>query len=121
MFSIYFYRHAKGYEPVLDYLRQLANQNNKDARIQLNKINDYIEILSRRGTRIGAPFVKYLYNDIWELRPLNHRILFISWHNNSFILLHHFIKKSKKTPKREIEIAIRALHDIRKRGFHHDK
>ncbi|MBR3186480.1 MAG: type II toxin-antitoxin system RelE/ParE family toxin [Lachnospiraceae bacterium] len=41
--------------------------------------------------------------EIWELRPLRNRILFAAWVNDSFVLLSHFMKKTQKTPKREIE------------------
>ena len=43
MYKIYFYRDRNGRQPVLDYLRELKKQNSKDARIKLNKLNDYIE------------------------------------------------------------------------------
>jgi len=43
-------------------------------------------------------------------------IFFASWTNEGFILLHHFIKKTQKTPKREIEQAKRNLKDIQERS-----
>lgn len=61
------------------------------------------------GTRIGEPVTKYLDNNIWELRPLSNRILYAYWKNNKFVLLHHFIKKTQKTPKKELERAKRNL------------
>lgn len=36
--------------------------------------------------------------------------------NNKFIILHHFIKKTQKTPKREIEQAKRNLQDYLERN-----
>lgn len=56
-----------------------ANKHNKDSRINLNKIRDYIKILQIHGTRAGELFVKHIEGDIWELRPLKKRILFIGW------------------------------------------
>lgn len=47
MYNIYFYKDKKGEEPVLEYMRKLANQKGKDSRIKLNKIGDYIEMLSK--------------------------------------------------------------------------
>lgn len=46
MHTIYFYKDKNGNEPVLDYMRELASQKSKDSRIKLNKLNDYIELLS---------------------------------------------------------------------------
>lgn len=58
---------------------------------------------------------------IWELRPQRNRILFVTWENDSFVLLHTFVKKTQKTQKEEIEKAQREILDIKKRGLHHEK
>lgn len=116
MYKIYFYRDRNGKEPVFDYIRELANKKDKDSRIKFNKINDYIEMLSCYGTQAGEPYIKHLDGEIWELRPLKDRIFFVSWINGSYILLHHFIKKTQKTPAREIEKAKRELADLKERG-----
>ncbi|MBQ3678336.1 MAG: type II toxin-antitoxin system RelE/ParE family toxin [Succinivibrio sp.] len=34
--------------------------------------------------------------------------------NNSYVLLHLFIKKTQKTPRREIEKALREFEDLKK-------
>lgn len=125
MYDIYFYRDRNGKEPVKEYLQELqrkAQKGNKDARINLDKIGDYIEVLKIHGTYASAKFVDHLDGDIWELRPLRNRVLFAAWYNGSFILLHHFMKQTQKTPKREIEKAKRNLADIREReGGRHEK
>lgn len=120
MHKIYFYRDKNGNEPVLDYMAELAKKKNKDSRIKLNKINDYIEMLSRYGTQAGEPYVKHLDGEIWELRPLRDRILFIGWINGSYVLLHQFMKKTQKTPAREIEKAKRELADLIERGVKYE-
>mgnify|MGYP000593466365 FL=1 len=53
-----------------------------------------------------------------ELRPLRNRILFVAWYDGSFVLLHHFIKKTQKTPAREIQQAKRELADLKERGIY---
>ena len=119
--NIYFYKDKNGNEPVLEYMRELASKKGKDSRIKLNKINDYIELLSQHGTRAGEPYIKYLDAEIWELRPLRDRILLVGWIDGSFVLLHHFMKKTQKTPKREIEQAKRELADLKERGLDNEK
>lgn len=121
MHNIYFYKDKNGNEPVLDYMRELASKKGKDSRIKLNKINDYIELLSQRGTRAGEPYIKHLDAEIWELRPLRDRILFVAWIDGNFVLLHHFMKKTQKTPKREIEQAKRELRYLKERGLYNEK
>jgi len=115
--EIHFYKDAKGIVPVLDYIKELAAKSDKDSRIKLNKIRDYVKILSEHGTRAGEPYVKHLGGDIWELRPLRDRILFVGWVNGSYVLLHHFTKKTQKTPAREIEKAKQELADLKERGI----
>ena len=68
------------------------------------------------GTQAGEPYIKHLDGEIWELRPIRDRILFAAYTGNKFVLLHHFMKKTQKTPPREIEQAKRELDDIKERG-----
>lgn len=76
MYKVHFYMTEDGKEPVLEYIKELKNNNDKDSRIKLNKINDYIEILKQYGTQAGEPYIKHLDGEIWELRPIRDRILF---------------------------------------------
>ena len=117
---MYFYRDKNGSEPVAEYIEKLAQKNDKDSRVKLNKIRDYIKILSEYGTQAGEPYIKHLDGEIWELRPLRDRILFVGWINGSYVLLHHFIKKTQKTPARELEKAKRELADLRERGVNYE-
>ena len=116
MYAIHFYSDRSGNEPVLDYLRELSERSDKDSRIKFNKINDYIEALAQYGTLVGEPYVKHLGGEIWELRPIRDRILFVAWHDGGFVLLHTFVKKTQKTPAREISKAKRELADMIERG-----
>lgn len=119
-YSVYFYRNERGKEPVHDYLNELANKKDKDSRIKLNKIRDYVKVLRTYGTRAGEPYIKHIDGDIWELRPLRDRIFFVAWINDSFVLLHQFMKKTQKTPKREIKQAQKEYADLQKRGLNID-
>lgn len=118
MYKIYFYMDKSGKEPVKEYIAELAGRKDKDSRIKLNKIRDYVKALSEYGTRAGEPYIKHLEGDIWELRPLRDRILFAAWDGSGFVLLHVFMKQTQKTPQREIERAKRSLTDYRERRKH---
>ena len=120
MYEIHFYREKSGGSPVADYIRELAKKTDKDNRIKLHKIQDYINALGEYGLQLKEPYIKHLDGEIWELRPLRDRILFVAWHNGSFVLLHHFMKKTQKTPAREIEKAKRELADLIERGFENE-
>lgn len=121
MHKVLFYQDKNGDMPVKEYLEGLRARTDKDSRIKLNKIRDYVKALSEYGTFIGEPYVKHLEGDIWELRPLRDRILFVAWIDNSFVLLHHFLKKTQKTPAREIERAKRELADLRAGGGYYEE
>lgn len=112
MHPVYFYKDRNGHEPVKEYLQELAKKKDKDSRIKSDKINDYIEALKQYGKQLGEPYIKHLDGDIWELRPLRDRILFVAWHEGGFVLLHQFMKKTQKTPAREIEQAKREFADL---------
>jgi len=117
LYKIRFFKDKRGNRPIADYLAELAAKNSKDSRIKLNKIYEYINHLSDGGTSIGEPFIKHLDGEIWELRPLRDRILFAAWDGKTFILLHHFMKKTQKTPPNEIRQAKRNLEDLKERGL----
>ena len=118
MFEVEFYEDRQGRQPVREVLAELRDkaQANKDARIQYQKILTHLRALEAYGTRVGEPQVKHIGGSLWELRPLSHRILFFYWRDNTFILLHHFIKKTQKTPPGEIEQANRNLKDFLERN-----
>ena len=122
MYNVEFYRNARGDEPVRQYLAELADKasTSKDSRIKLNKIVAYIDFLAEHGTRIGEPVTKHLEDEIWELRPFRDRILYFFWKNDTFVLLHHFVKKTQKTPEREIEQAKRNMINYIERSDKHD-
>ena len=61
---------------------------------------------------VGEPIVKLLKMIFGNLRPLNNRIFFFYFKDNKFILLHYFIKKTNKTPKKEIEEAKNRMNDF---------
>lgn len=113
MHEIIFYQDNRGKQPVLEYMLELKKSKSKDSRIKLNKIGDYIQALAVYGTEgLSETYVKHLDGDIWELRPIRDRILFAAIVNGRYVLLHHFMKETQKTPRREIEKAKRELEDF---------
>jgi phage-related protein len=117
LYDVVFYKDKNGNQPVLEYIKSLALHSDKESRIKLHKIQDYIKALRTYGTLAGEPYIKHLDGDIWELRPIRDRILFAAYMGDRFVLLHHFMKKTQKTPPREIEQAKRELDDIKERGL----
>jgi len=114
MYEVEFYRDKNGRSEIVDYLDALKEkgETSKSERINRDKILAYMVALKQYGTRIGQPIVKHIDGSIWELRPLANRIFFFYWKDNKFVLLHHFIKKTQKTPPREIEQARSKMKDF---------
>lgn len=118
MYKIIFYKDKDGKSAIEDYIQMLQDKgiSSKDSRIKVNKIISYINQLSIKGLEIGEPYIKHIDNEIWELRPLRDRILFAYCDNNNFILLHYFMKKTQKTPRKEIKKALINLEDYKRRS-----
>jgi phage-related protein len=121
MFEIVFYTTDSGREPVREFLVSLRRKKDKRTIIERDKISKYLQRLIEHGTRAGEPYIKKLDGEIWELRPLKNRILFFCWTGTEFVLLHHFIKKTQKTPLNEIEQAKRNMKKFILREVADDK
>lgn len=121
MYKIRFYSDEEGNEPLKEYIRELGEKKDKGSRINFNKIRDYINVLSEYGTRAGEPYVKHMVDDLWELRPLRNRIMFFICDGDEYILLSWFIKKTQKTPQREIDKAVKLMKDYKRRKRNENK
>ena len=107
MYQVVFYEDSTGLRELWEFLCDLAKRSteNKDARIQHKQIVYCIELLQKNGTRLPENITKHITDNIWELRPGDNRIFYFFCQNNTFVLLHHFRKKTQKTPQREIDRA----------------
>lgn len=69
-----------------------------------NKIFGAIKILGNK--RFDEVYVKQLTGNIKELKVRRYRLIFFV-HNNETYFIRIFVKKSNKTPKLEIELALK--------------
>lgn len=115
-FDVELYEDVHGFCPIATWLKELDRLTNKENRSMLRKVYYQIERLEMEGLGLGEPIAKHIEADIWELRPIPNRILFAVIKNNKILLLHHFRKKTQKTPKSEIEQAKREYRDWINRG-----
>ena len=80
-------------------------------------------LLKRLGINIRAPYSTPLqgdkYKGLFELRTKFSsditRVFYFLYDKNKFVLLHGFVKKTKKTPERELERAVTYKKDYEKR------
>jgi phage-related protein len=98
-----FYRSDSGREPVREWLKDLGRE---DRKVIGEDIKD-VEF----SWPIGMPLVRSLGEALWEVRSsLPHgriaRVIFCI-EEESMVLLHGFIKKSQKTPRHDIDLALK--------------
>ena len=113
MFLIDLYETADGFSDIREFLESLRSKagSSKDARIQYGQAARYIQLLQDNGTNLPIEIAKHLEDEIWELRPGNNRVFFFFYDKGTYVLLHHYRKKSQKTPQREIKKAKSEMKD----------
>ena len=113
MWKIKYYETPTGSSPVFDFINTLAPKAQA-------KVANTFELLKEFGLAIGRSHTKKIARTpIWELRILgqdNLRIFYIVETGKTFLLLHGFAKKTQKTPKREIQTAIKRLEEYKSRS-----
>ena len=71
----------------------------------------YVLVMLKTNERINSKFVKFIREEIYELRASSngniYRAFFIFDKGNIVMLFNGFHKKTQKTPKSEIDMAIR--------------
>ncbi|GMQ60696.1 type II toxin-antitoxin system RelE/ParE family toxin [Vallitalea sediminicola] len=104
MHNIKFFQSDNGKEPVREFLDSL------DTKMKAKALRE-ITLLRDNGQELREPHCKYIDKGIFELRikfsSNISRIYYFFYVNNNIILTHGFIKKTQKTPPREIEKAIK--------------
>ena len=98
--------------PVLDFIESLSI-------VAQGKVSRSLDLLSQYGILLREPHVKKVQGRaFWELRILGSdsiRILYIAQTGRNFLLLHGFIKKTRKTPEKELVIADNRLKEYKAR------
>ena len=112
MFQIEFYETKKGVQPAKEFLLSL------DTKMRAKMVNT-ISILQDNGYELREPYSKYLSEGIFELRARVGsditRVLYFFYVDSRIVLTNGFIKKTNKTPVKEIEKAKKYRTDYLKR------
>ena len=108
MWNVIFYEKEDGSIPVQEFLDALP------AKHRAKALRD-IDLLEKYGIALTEPHVKHIEDKLWELRIKSasdiSRVFYFIHIGKDIVLLHGFIKKSQKTPNREISIANAYLND----------
>lgn len=80
-------------------------------RNPLDKCLRLVDLLKMFGNRLKMPYSKKIATNLYELRVRGQqevRILYC-FHKDRAVIVHHFIKKSQKTPRKEIKLALNRI------------
>jgi phage-related protein len=109
-YKLKFYEDSvKGGSPVFDYLKKIEDKHR-------SKIYKQLEFLKDSGGYVSEPYGRHIIGKIRELRVdfsnNYYRILYFTYVDKNIIILHAFLKRTDKTPNREIKIALNRYNDI---------
>ncbi len=108
--GVIFFKTDTDNEPVRGWLKSLPEEYRKT-------IGKDIKTL-QYGWPLGMPLAKKLRDDLWEVRTklgnIISRILF-TLSDNKIVLLHGFIKKTRKTPEDDLDLAIKRMKQLKRR------
>jgi len=105
--TVLFYKIESGNEPVRDWLKSLS----KEDKLKIGTDIKTVEY----GFPIGMPICKSLGKGLFEVRTnLDNRIArILFWiSDGKMVLLHGFIKKSQKTPKQDLDLALKRKNQL---------
>lgn len=107
-FNVLLYEKDNGDCPVQDFLDSLDDK-------MAAKVYGMIELLEEYGPALRMPYSEHLQDGIFELRAKIAsnitRVLYFFYVGKKIILTNGFVKKTQKTPKKELLIAIKYKND----------
>ena len=87
----------------------------EDMRARLARIAKLIE--EKDLERVGGPHVKHVEGRLWEMRLKGRsgiaRALYVAGSGRRVVIVRVFVKKTEKTPRNEIELALRRAKSVR--------
>ena len=103
-----FYQSDSGKQPVRDWLMKLEVSDRKTIGVDIKTVEF--------GWPIGMPTCRAMGKGLYEVRASLAggriaRVLFCIY-DQQMVLLHGFIKKSQKTPKQELDLALERKHKV---------
>ena len=101
-FTVIAYEKENGECPVEDFINSL------DVKMRA-KTYGLLKILQEKGNMLREPYSKHLEDGIFELRckvgSNITRILYFFYYEGKIVLTNGFVKKTRKTPQEEINLA----------------
>jgi phage-related protein len=95
-------------------LENWLNDIPKDIKARIINI---VDLLIEHGPQnVRAPYVKHIRGKLFEIRAKGKdgiaRVFYFTMTGQRIVLLHGFMKKTQKTPKKELETAVVRMKEI---------
>lgn len=101
-FEVQFYEKENGERPAEEFMLSVDDKMRA-------KLSGLVKVLEEKGNNLREPYSKYLEDGIFELRGKVgndiSRVLYFFYYEGKIILTNGFIKKTKKTPRKQIKLA----------------
>lgn len=99
---------------LLETAKAALGRQPADIRVSFSRIAAMIE--THGLTRMREPHVKHLEGPLWEMRMKGRdgiaRAAYVTASGSRVVVVHVFPKKTQKTPRREIEIALERAKEV---------
>ena len=107
-----FFKTLSGSEPVREWLKEMDKEDKKSIGGDINAVE--------RVWPVGLPLVRKLDADLWEVRTnLSRGIcrVFFTIFERKMVLLHGLIKKTRKTPAEDLQLAKKRRNIVLRGGL----
>lgn len=103
--TVRFFRTDAGTEPAREYLRSLEKADRQACGAMLRAVQDY---------GIDAPGVekRQLEGKLWELKPDQHRLMYVMVAGPTMVVVHGCKKQSGKARKVDLDVARKRMKQV---------
>ena len=85
-----------------------------DVRASFERIVQLVQAVGLE--RVHEPYIKHIEDRLWEMRLRGRggiaRSLYVTASGRRVVILRTFVKKTQKTPRREIELAVKRAREM---------
>ncbi|MCL2440708.1 MAG: type II toxin-antitoxin system RelE/ParE family toxin [Treponema sp.] len=109
VFDVVFFETANGRQPVREFILEQTREDQKEIGSDIRNVQDNFPV--------GLPLVRKLKSELWEIRSIikdSISRVFFTFYKEKIILLHAIVKKSQKTPPKDIDVATERLKEFKR-------
>jgi phage-related protein len=99
------------------YSKKVENDILKLPKTIQAKYLKFLDTMEEFGPNLGLPHTKSMGNGLFEMRIKSFeglgRVFYCAKINKKIVVLHSFIKKTEKTPSKELAVAIKRMNEVK--------